>query len=213
LQSTSNLFTEQTSYKPNSPYSASKASADHLVRSWNRTYGLPVVLTNCSNNYGPYQFPEKLIPLIILNAINGKPLPVYGDGEQIRDWLYVEDHAQALVLVALEAKIGETYNVGGNNQMRNIQVVELICDLLEKLRPQKNAGIEYYRNLIKFVIDRPGHDFRYGVDTSKIRRELGWVPKENFKTGLRKTVEWYINNKVWLQNILNKKNQQNKFDD
>jgi dTDP-glucose 4,6-dehydratase len=141
-------FNEETPYDPRSPYSASKASSDHLVRSWNRTYGLPVVLTNCSNNYGPYQFPEKLIPLIILNAINGKPLPVYGDGEQIRDWLYVEDHAQALVLVALEAKIGETYNVGGNNQMRNIQVVELICDLLEELRPQKNAGIEYYRNFI-----------------------------------------------------------------
>lgn len=213
LQSTSNLFTEQTSYNPNSPYSASKASSDHLVRSWNRTYGLPVVLTNCSNNYGPYQFPEKLIPLIILNAINGKPLPVYGDGEQIRDWLYVEDHAQALVLVALEAKIGETYNIGGNNQMRNIQVVELICDLLDELIPPKNTGIEYYRNLIKFVIDRPGHDFRYGVDTSKIRRELGWVPKENFKTGLRKTVEWYINNKVWFQNILNKKYQQKKLDE
>ena len=199
------LFNEKTSYKPNSPYSASKASSDHLVRAWGRTYNLPFVISNCSNNYGPYQFPEKLIPNTILNALKGKSLPVYGKGDQIRDWLYVDDHVSALVLVALEANIGETYNIGGNNEMKNIEVVKLICDLLEEIHPQKNNGKKYYRNLIKFVTDRPGHDRRYAIDSRKIRRDLGWKPNENFKTGIRKTIEWYIKNKDWWQPILKDK--------
>jgi dTDP-glucose 4,6-dehydratase len=199
------LFNEKTSYKPNSPYSASKASSDHLVRAWGRTYNLPFVISNCSNNYGPYQFPEKLIPNTILNALKGKLLPVYGKGDQIRDWLYVDDHVSALVLVALEANIGQTYNIGGNNEMKNIEVVKLICDLLEEMHPQKNNGKKYYRNLIKFVTDRPGHDRRYAIDSRKIRRDLGWNPKENFKTGIRKTIEWYIKNKDWWQPILKDK--------
>jgi dTDP-glucose 4,6-dehydratase len=199
------LFNEKTSYKPNSPYSASKASSDHLVRAWGRTYNLPFVISNCSNNYGPYQFPEKLIPNTILNALKGKLLPVYGKGDQIRDWLYVDDHVSALVLVALEANIGQTYNIGGNNEMKNIEVVKLICDLLEEMHPPKNNGKKYYRNLIKFVTDRPGHDRRYAIDSRKIRRDLGWKPKENFKTGIRKTIEWYIKNKDWWQPILKDK--------
>lgn len=199
------LFNEKTSYKPNSPYSASKASSDHLVRAWGRTYNLPFVISNCSNNYGPYQFPEKLIPNTILNALKGKSLPVYGKGYQVRDWLYVDDHVSALVLVALEANIGETYNIGGNNEMKNIEVVKLICDLLEEIHHPKNNGKKYYRDLIKFVTDRPGHDRRYAIDSRKIRRDLGWKPKENFKTGIRKTIEWYIKNKDWWQPILKDK--------
>ena len=199
------LFNEKTSYKPNSPYSASKASSDHLVRAWGRTYNLPFVISNCSNNYGPYQFPEKLIPNTILNALKGKSLPVYGKGDQIRDWLYVDDHVSALVLVALEANIGETYNIGGNNEMKNIEVVKLICDFLEEMHPLKNNGKKYYRNLIKFVTDRPGHDRRYAINSQKIRKDLGWRPKENFKTGIRKTIEWYIKNKDWWQPILKDK--------
>jgi dTDP-glucose 4,6-dehydratase len=195
------LFTEETAYQPNSPYSASKASSDHLVRAWHHTYGLPVVTTNCSNNYGPYQFPEKLIPLMILNALEGKPLPVYGNGQQIRDWLYVEDHARALVKVFLEGKLGETYNVGGHNQKKNIEIVHLICELLEELSPNKPNGIEQYRDLITFVADRPGHDVRYAIDASKIKRELGWSPIETFETGIRKTVQWYLDNEVWWKRV------------
>lgn len=198
------LFNEKTSYKPNSPYSASKASSDHLVRAWGRTYGLPFVITNCSNNYGPFQFPEKLIPKTILNALNGKKIPVYGKGDQIRDWLYVEDHVSALVLVALNAKIGETYNIGGNNEMKNIKVIKLICDLLEEMHPKKNNK-KKYRELINFVDDRPGHDQRYAIDARKIYKDLGWKPKENFATGIRKTIKWYIDNKSWWQIIINNK--------
>jgi dTDP-glucose 4,6-dehydratase len=198
------LFNEKTSYKPNSPYSASKASSDHLVRAWGRTYGFPYVITNCSNNYGPFQFPEKLIPNTILNALNGKTIPVYGRGDQIRDWLYVEDHVSALVLVALEANLGETYNIGGNNELKNIKVVELICDLLEEICPQKK-NYKKYKNLIKFVTDRPGHDRRYAIDTRKIHKDLRWRPKEKFETGIRKTIEWYINNKDWWKPIMNYK--------
>lgn len=195
------LFTEETAYQPNSPYSASKASSDHLVRAWHHTYGFPVVTTNCSNNYGPYHFPEKLIPLMILNALDGKPLPVYGNGKQIRDWLYVEDHARALVKVFLEGKVGETYNIGGHNEKKNLEVVHLICDLLEELAPQKPNGINHYRDLITFVADRPGHDVRYAIDASKIKRELGWSPIETFETGIRKTVQWYLDNEVWWKRV------------
>jgi len=195
------LFTEQTSYDPSSPYSASKASSDHLVRAWHRTYGLPVLVTNCSNNYGPYHFPEKLIPLMILNAIEGKPLPVYGKGEQVRDWLYVEDHARALVHVAKKGEIGETYNIGGHNEKTNLEVVHTICDLLEELAPEKKNNISQYRDLISFVQDRPGHDLRYAIDASKIKQELGWEPEETFETGLRKTVCWYLNNESWWRNV------------
>ncbi|OHU90687.1 MULTISPECIES: dTDP-glucose 4,6-dehydratase [Pseudoalteromonas] len=191
-------FTELTSYSPSSPYSASKASSDHLVRAWARTYSLPVVITNCSNNYGPYHFPEKLIPLIILNAIADKPLPVYGKGNQIRDWLYVEDHAEALVLVATEGKLGETYNIGGHNERRNIEVVNTICKILDEVRPKSSS----YSELITFVKDRPGHDMRYAIDASKIKNTLGWVPKETFETGLRKTVLWYLENEAWWKNVL-----------
>jgi dTDP-glucose 4,6-dehydratase len=202
LEGTDDLFTEETPYAPSSPYSASKAGSDHLVRAWSRTYGLPVVITNCSNNYGPYHFPEKLIPHVILNALHGKPLPVYGDGSQIRDWLYVEDHARALYKVVTEGKVGETYNIGGHNEKRNIDVVHTICDLLEELVPNKAKGIAHYKDLITFVKDRPGHDVRYAIDASKIERELGWVPQDTFETGMRKTVEWYLNNKVWWQRVL-----------
>ncbi|MEO9700618.1 dTDP-glucose 4,6-dehydratase [Marinobacter alexandrii] len=201
LEGPENLFTEQTSYAPSSPYSASKASSDHLVRAWCRTYGLPAMVTNCSNNYGPFHFPEKLIPLVILNALEGKPLPVYGKGEQIRDWLYVEDHAQALYEVVAEGKVGETYNIGGHNEKRNIDVVEAICGLLEELAPEKPAGLVNYRDLITFVADRPGHDLRYAIDASKIEKELNWVPKETFETGLRKTVLWYLNNLEWCHRV------------
>ena len=202
LEGTDDLFTEQTPYSPSSPYSASKAASDHLVRAWGRTYGLPVIITNCSNNYGPYHFPEKLIPHVILNAIHGKPLPVYGNGLQIRDWLYVEDHAKALIKVVTEGKVGETYNIGGHNEKTNLEVVQTICDLLEELAPEKPSGIDKYRDLITFVKDRPGHDARYAIDASKIERELGWVPEETFETGLRKTVQWYLTNAPWWERVL-----------
>ena len=196
------LFSEDTPYSPNSPYAASKASSDHLVRAWARTYGLPTLITNCSNNYGPYQFPEKLIPLIVLNALEGKPLPVYGGGEQIRDWLYVEDHARALVRVLQEGKVGQTYNIGGHNEMTNFQVVEAICAVLEDLAPSKPTGLAHYRDLITFVKDRPGHDARYAVDAAKIQAQLGWLPEETFETGLRKTVQWYLDNKPWWERVM-----------
>jgi dTDP-glucose 4,6-dehydratase len=201
LHGTDDLFTETTSYAPSSPYSASKAGSDHLVRAWQRTFGLPTLVTNCSNNYGPFHFPEKLIPLMILNALSGKPLPVYGDGKQIRDWLFVEDHARALVKVATTGKIGETYNIGGHNEKTNIEVVKTLCQLLEELAPNKPAGIEHYEDLITYVKDRPGHDVRYAIDASKIERELGWKPQETFETGLRKTVQWYLSNQPWWQAI------------
>nr|WP_306671471.1 dTDP-glucose 4,6-dehydratase [Endozoicomonas sp. ONNA2] len=202
LHGTNDLFTETTPYAPSSPYSASKAGSDHLVRAWHRTYGLPVIVTNCSNNYGPYHFPEKLIPHIILNALHGKPLPVYGDGCQIRDWLYVEDHARALYKVVTEGKVGETYNIGGHNEKKNIDVVTAICDLLEELAPAKPVGVSKYRELITFVKDRPGHDARYAINAAKIERELGWVPEETFETGLRKTVQWYLDNRQWWERVL-----------
>ncbi|OTG89304.1 dTDP-glucose 4,6-dehydratase [Acinetobacter sp. ANC 3813] len=201
LEGTTDLFTETTSYAPSSPYSASKASSDHLVRAWNRTYGLPVVVTNCSNNYGPFHFPEKLIPLMILNALQGKPLPVYGNGQQIRDWLFVEDHARALYKVVTEGAVGETYNIGGHNEKANIDVVHGICELLEELAPNKPAGISIYKDLITYVKDRPGHDVRYAIDASKIKNELNWVPEESFETGLRKTVEWYLSNTEWVEHV------------
>lgn len=191
------LFTEQTSYAPSSPYSASKASSDHLVRAWRRTYGLPTLITNCSNNYGPYHFPEKLIPLMILNALEGKPLPVYGNGDQIRDWLYVEDHARALYTVLTAGEPGETYNIGGHNEKRNIDVVHTLCDILQELRPQQQS----YRKLITRVKDRPGHDRRYAIDASKIQQELGWTPEETFESGIRKTVQWYLDNLDWCQRV------------
>jgi len=191
------LFTETTPYAPSSPYSASKASSDHLVRAWLRTYGLPTLITNCSNNYGPYHFPEKLIPLVILNALEGKPLPVYGKGDQIRDWLYVEDHARALYRVVTEGTPGETYNIGGHNEKQNIEVVHNLCDILQELRPQDTN----YRDLITTVKDRPGHDMRYAIDTSKIQKELGWFPEETFETGIRKTVKWYLNNLDWCRRV------------
>lgn len=201
LEGTTDLFLETTSYSPSSPYSASKASSDHLVRAWNRTYGLPVILTNCSNNYGPYHFPEKLIPLVILNALEGKALPIYGKGDQIRDWLYVEDHARALYKVVTEASVGETYNIGGHNEQKNLDVVKAICNLLEELAPNKPEGVVHYEDLISYVQDRPGHDLRYAIDATKIKDDLGWVPAESFETGLRKTVEWYLNNQEWVANV------------
>ncbi|MDG9860097.1 dTDP-glucose 4,6-dehydratase [Acinetobacter ursingii] len=201
LEGTEDLFLETTPYAPSSPYSASKASSDHLVRAWYRTYGLPVVLTNCSNNYGPYHFPEKLIPLVILNALAGKPLPVYGNGAQIRDWLYVEDHARALYKVVTEAKVGETYNIGGHNEQKNIDVVKAICELLEELVPNKPEGIAQYQDLITYVTDRPGHDLRYAIDATKIKQDLNWIPEETFKTGLRKTVKWYLDHQDWVRNV------------
>ena len=191
------LFCEDTAYAPNSPYSASKAGSDHLARAWLHTYGLPTIITNCSNNFGPYHFPEKLIPLMIINAIEGKSLPVYGKGENIRDWLYVEDHARALALVARVGAVGHSYNVGGNNERRNIDVVHSICDLLAELRPVAGG----YRDLITYVSDRPGHDLRYAIDSSKIQKELGWRPIENFETGLRKTIQWYLENTVWWEAV------------
>jgi len=202
LEGTNDLFIETTAYEPSSPYSASKASSDHLVRAWHRSYGLPIVITNCSNNYGPCQFPEKLIPHMILHAISGKSLPIYGDGLQIRDWLHVEDHARALVKVALDAIDGETYNIGGHNEVANIDVVRTLCGLLEELVPNKPEGVERYEDLIVYVKDRPGHDVRYAIDASKIERDLGWTPQETFETGLRKTVEWYLSNQAWWQRVL-----------
>lgn len=204
LHGTEDLFTETTPYAPSSPYSASKASSDHLVRAWHRTYGLPVIVTNCSNNYGPYHFPEKLIPLMILNALAGKPLPVYGNGTQVRDWLFVEDHARALVKVVTEGVVGETYNIGGHNEKQNIDVVRTLCAILEELAPVQHSGLNIpnYQSLITYVTDRPGHDLRYAIDASKIEHELGWRPLETFETGLRKTVQWYLDNKVWWQAVL-----------
>ena len=208
------LFTEETSYAPSSPYSASKASSDHLVRAWLRTYGFPTLITNCSNNYGPYHFPEKLIPLVILNALEGKPLPIYGKGDQIRDWLYVEDHARALYKVVTEGKVGETYNIGGHNELQNIEVVETICEILGELRPAaENIALggaghscdtgttTAYKSLITYVTDRPGHDRRYAIDASKIAKELGWQPEETFESGMRKTVQWYLENQQWCKNV------------
>nr|WP_321459168.1 dTDP-glucose 4,6-dehydratase [uncultured Vibrio sp.] len=221
LEGTDDLFTETTSYAPSSPYSASKASSDHLVRAWQRTYGLPTIVTNCSNNYGPFHFPEKLIPLMILNALDAKPLPVYGDGMQIRDWLFVEDHARALYKVVKEGKVGETYNIGGHNEKANIDVVKTICSLLEELVPsetnqqflarhsaldlgsrQSDQQVAGYASLITYVKDRPGHDVRYAIDASKIERELGWKPEETFESGIRKTVEWYLKNENWWSRVL-----------
>ena len=194
------LFTEATSYSPNSPYSASKASSDHLVRAWRHTYGLPVLVTNCSNNYGPYQFPEKLIPLMILNALHDKPLPIYGKGDNVRDWLYVDDHARALRQVFENGVPGETYNVGGHNEKTNLEVVDTLCALLDELKPRGNA--RRYHELKTFVADRPGHDRRYAIDATKIERELGWLPRESFETGMRKTVAWYLANEDWIEHVV-----------
>jgi dTDP-glucose 4,6-dehydratase len=202
LGSDDTLFTENTPYAPSSPYSASKASADHLVRAWGRTYDFPIVITNCSNNYGPYQFPEKLIPLIILNCINGKLLPIYGEGQQIRDWLYVEDHVKALLKVLVDGDEGETYNIGGNNEKTNLQVVNKICEILDELLPNHPEGIKSYKDLISFVKDRPGHDKRYAVDSSKIARKLNHLPEEIFETGLLKTINWYLNNIEWCERVI-----------
>ena len=199
LEGTTDLFTETTPYAPSSPYSASKASSDHLVRAWQRTYGFPTLITNCSNNYGPYHFPEKLIPLVILNALDGKELPIYGKGDQIRDWLYVEDHARALYKVVTEGVVGETYNIGGHNEKQNIEVVKTICSILDKLKPQANN--QPYESLITFVQDRPGHDLRYAIDASKIDKQLGWTPEESFESGIRKTVEWYLDNLEWCRRV------------
>ena len=201
LDGMDDLFTENTPYQPSSPYSASKASSDHLVRAWHRTYGLPVVVTNCSNNYGPYHFPEKLIPLAILNAVAGQPIPVYGQGDQVRDWLYVEDHARALVKVVFDGELGETYNVGGHNEQTNLHVVETLCDLLDVRVNPKPQGIQSFRELITFVTDRPGHDKRYAIDASKIASTLGWTPQETFESGLAKTVDWFLANKDWWQRV------------
>ena len=198
LEGPEGLFTEETSYAPSSPYSASKASSDHLVRAWQRTYGLPTLITNCSNNYGPYHFPEKLIPLVILNALEGKALPIYGRGEQIRDWLYVEDHARALYRVVTEGEVGETYNIGGHNEKRNIEVVNILCALLDELAPSQHSP---YANLITYVADRPGHDLRYAIDADKIERDLGWRPQETFESGIRKTVQWYLGNLEWCRRV------------
>lgn len=202
LAGTKDYFNENTPYSPSSPYSASKASSDHLVRAWSRTFGLPSIITNCSNNYGPYHFPEKLIPHIILNALDGRPLPIYGNGLQVRDWLFVEDHAKALLKVLIHGSIGETYNIGGNNEKTNIEIVKKICDILEELAPSKPAGINRYEDLITYVSDRPGHDLRYAIDASKIKNELNWSPEETFESGIRKTVKWCLDNKIWYQRIL-----------
>lgn len=203
------LFTETTAYQPNSPYSATKAGSDHLVRAWYHTYGLPVILTNCSNNYGPYQFPEKLIPLMINNALAGKALPVYGNGQNIRDWLYVDDHVEALQLVLEKGKVGESYNIGGFNEHTNLDVVQTLCDILDELLPE--SSYKPHNNLIHFVTDRPGHDLRYAIDATKIQKELGWQPRETFASGLRKTVEWYLNNREWNQHIIDGSYQQQRL--
>lgn len=211
LKGAKDLFLETTPYMPSSPYSASKASSDHLVRAWHRTYGLPIIITNCSNNYGPYQFPEKLIPHMIINAVSGKALPIYGDGFQIRDWLHVEDHARALIKVALESQIGESFNIGGHNEIKNIDVVKKICVVLEELKPNKPDGINKYEDLITHVKDRPGHDRRYAIDPTKIQKDLGWVPEETFDTGLRKTIEWYLSNQPWWSQLFNDNYQMNRL--
>ena len=203
------LFVETTPYDPSSPYSASKASSDHLVRAWNRTFGLPVLITNCSNNYGPYQFPEKLIPLMIANCVNGKPLPVYGEGLNVRDWLYVKDHCDAVYTILQHGRIGETYNVGGNTEICNIDIVKTICAILDEMRPSPDG--KSYGYLISFVKDRPGHDFRYAIDASKIKTELGWTPKETFESGIRKTIEWYIENESWWRKIQDKTYNQERL--
>lgn len=202
LEGSAELFTEITPYAPSSPYSASKASSDHLVRAWHRTFNLPVIITNCSNNYGPFHFPEKLVPHIILNALKGDSLPIYGNGLQIRDWLYVEDHAKALFNVVSKGKIGETYNIGGHNEKTNLEVVKFICSVLDELVPNKPKNVNKYEDLITFVKDRPGHDARYAIDASKIQKELGWVPKESFETGMKKTVIWYIDNRSWWERVI-----------
>ena len=201
LEGTDDLFTEETSYAPSSPYSAAKASSDHLVRAWQRTFKFPTLITNCSNNYGPYQFPEKLIPLIILNALEGKDLPIYGNGKQIRDWLYVDDHARALLHVALTGEVSETYNIGGHNELQNIDVVKTVCSILDKLVPSKFDGVAKYEQLITYVGDRAGHDVRYAIDATKIDKELNWTPDETFATGIKKTVEWYLENTVWCDRV------------
>ena len=201
LEDDEGLFTEETSYAPSSPYSAAKASSDHLVRAWHRTYKLPTLITNCSNNYGPYQFPEKLIPLIILNALEGKDLPIYGNGKQIRDWLYVDDHARALLHVAFYGEVGETYNIGGHNEIKNIDVVKTVCSILDELSPSKIDDIDKYEQLIVYVTDRAGHDIRYAIDATKIANELSWTPDETFATGIRKTVEWYLENSIWCNRV------------
>lgn len=203
------FFTEETPYDPSSPYSASKASSDHLVRAWHRTFGLPVIISNCSNNYGPFQFPEKLIPLMILNCLEEKPLPIYGKGENIRDWLYVEDHCDAIHTIIEEGVIGETYNVGGNNEIKNIEIVKTICGILDEVSPAKNG--KSYKELITFVTDRPGHDFRYAIDSSKLKNELSWSPKETFESGIRKTIDWYFENQVWWKQIQNNTYQQERL--
>ena len=202
LVGTDTYFSETTPYAPSSPYSASKASSDHLVRAWSRTYGLPVLITNCSNNYGPYHFPEKLVPHIVINGLSGKPMPIYGDGSQIRDWLYVEDHAKALLLVLTKGSVGETYMIGGSNEKTNLEVVSFICNLLDEYIPEKPHGKDSFHDLITFVEDRPGHDERYAIDAQKIRDELGWIPNETFESGMKKTVLWYINNKDWWDRII-----------
>ena len=202
-------FTENTPYNPSSPYSASKASSDHLARAWNRTYGLPVVITNCSNNYGSFQFPEKLIPLMIINCLDWKLLPVYGDGQNVRDWLYVDDHCSAIKMVYENGAIGETYNIGGNNEIKNIDIVNTICTILDDLRPTDNG--KSYSELITFVKDRPGHDFRYAIKAKKIQNELGWYPSESFKTGIKKTIEWYLENESWWKKIQDEKYNQERL--
>jgi len=201
----SGFFTEKTPYDPSSPYSASKASSDHFVRSWNRTFGLPTIITNCSNNYGPRQFPEKLIPLMIINCLNEKSLPIYGKGDNIRDWLYVNDHCDAIYEALLKGKIGETYNIGGNNEISNLDIVHTICSIMDEIRPRENK--RKYSELIKYVEDRPGHDFRYAIDTSKMKRELKWQPKEDFESGIKKTINWYLNNPEWIEDLYLKYNQ------
>jgi dTDP-glucose 4,6-dehydratase len=201
LGKTNNFFTEDTPYNPSSPYSASKASSDHLVRAWHRSYKFPTLITNCSNNYGPYQFPEKLIPLIILNALEGKGLPIYGDGEQIRDWLFVDDHVKALMTIALKGKIGETYNIGGHNELKNIDVVKAVCSILDELKPCKHDEIKKYEELIVHVNDRAGHDIRYSINAAKIEKEFSWKPEETFTTGIRKTVQWYLDNNDWCNRV------------
>lgn len=211
LESADALFDEKHPYAPSSPYSASKAASDHLVRAWYRTYGLPTLVTNCSNNYGPYHFPEKLIPLMILNALEGKAMPVYGDGQQVRDWLFVEDHARALWLVANKGVPGETYNIGGHNEKTNLEVVASICAILDELVPNRPASIHRYSDLIKFVQDRPGHDVRYAIDATKMKEKLGWVPEETFETGLRKTVIWYLENSEWWQRIESRRSVRNRL--
>ncbi len=203
------FFTEETPYDPSSPYSASKASSDHLVRAWHRTFGLPVIISNCSNNYGPFQFPEKLIPLVILNCLEEKPLPIYGTGENVRDWLYVEDHCDAIYTIIENGTLGETYNVGGNNEIQNIDIVKTICSILDEVLPSKYR--KSYRELMKFVTDRPGHDFRYAIDSSKLKNKLNWAPKETFDSGIRKTIDWYLENQVWWKQIQNNTYQQERL--